>query len=150
MAAVEPPVDRSGKTIVVIDDVQDLAEVLVMLFGGGGLRPSLCLSGKTGIALVAKLGAYAVLLDHMLPDMIGAEVGIQLRQDRAMRGLKILMYTSTPEEVVRPIFADYEAFLIKPVHTAAWSARATRHREQVRSTAKSCICILLASATNEF
>ena len=33
----------------------------------------------------------------------------------SMRNLKILMYTSTPEEVVKPLFDAYDVYLVKPV-----------------------------------
>jgi CheY-like chemotaxis protein len=74
------------------------------------------LTGKAGVALVAGSNAAAVLLDYMLPDMTGAEVGIQLRGDPAMTGVKIFMCTSAPEEVVKPVFSQYEGFFRKPVH----------------------------------
>ena len=101
--------------VVVIDDVQDLAEILVMLLRAEGYAASYALSGKSGLAMVSHLGAHAVLLDYMLPDLNGAEVGLELRRTTGFEGVKILMYTSTPEEVVRPIFDGYDAFLSKPV-----------------------------------
>ena len=106
--------DRSTKTIVVVDDLEDLAETLVMLLEAEGYVACYALTGKAGMDLVSRLGAHAVLLDHMLPDMTGAEVGIQLCRDPKLSDLKILMYTSTPEEIVREIFDGYEAFLPKP------------------------------------
>lgn len=113
--AALPDIDRSLKTVVVIEDVVDLAAVLVMLLEAEGYRARYALSGKAGLAMVAELKAHAVLLDHMLPDMTGAEVGVQLRKMPEMVDLKILMYTSTPEALVKPIFGDYDAFLVKPV-----------------------------------
>ena len=110
-----PEFDRSQKTIVVVEDVADLAEVLVLLLESEGYTARAALSGKTGLAFVAELKPDAVLLDYMLPDMTGAEVGIQLRSMPDMRDLKILMYTSTPEAVVKPNFEAYDAYLVKPV-----------------------------------
>ena len=98
-----------------VEDVVDLAEVMVMLLGAEGYAARYALSGKAGLALVIELKAHAVLLDHMLPDMTGAEVGTRLRAMPEMRKLKILMCTSAPEEVVRPLFDDYDAFLVKPL-----------------------------------
>lgn len=114
MDTQKPAFDRSTKTVVVIDDVEDLAETMVMLLDAEGYVAAYALTGKDGMDLVNKLGANAVLLDHMLPDMTGAEVGVQLRRDPQLRDLKILMYTSTPEEIVSETFDGYDAFLPKP------------------------------------
>ena len=86
-----------------------------MLLKAQGYAAHFALSGKTGIAPVVALHADAVVLDYMLPDMTGAEVGVQLRGTPDMRELKILMCTSTPEELVRPVFDGYDAYLLKPV-----------------------------------
>ena len=51
-----------------------------------------------------RLHIHAVLLDFMLPDVSGGDVGRALRAAPATRTLPIVMYTSTPEEVVRPVF----------------------------------------------
>jgi CheY-like chemotaxis protein len=106
---------RNGRLIVVIEDVEDLAEILVMLLRSEGYGAQYALSGKAGIALSCALDADAVLLDYMLPDMNGAEVGEQLRRMPEMQNLKIVMCTSMPEEIVQPRFGDYDAYLTKPV-----------------------------------
>ena len=111
-------INRSDRTLVVIEDDKDLAEMLSMLLEAEGYIVHHAFTGKTGIALAARSGAHAVLLDYMLPDMTGAEVGNQLRCDPATSNLKIFMCTSTSEETVRPFFSDYEGYFIKPVqHT---------------------------------
>jgi two-component system phosphate regulon response regulator PhoB len=101
--------------IVVADDDRDLAETLVMLLDAEGYRTSSAPTGKAALALVAAERPAAVLLDFMLPDMSGGEVGLALRADAAFRDVRIVMYTSTPEETVRAVFDGYDAFLAKPV-----------------------------------
>jgi len=109
------PHQRHLRLVVVVDDDQDLAETLVMLLEAEGYRALYALSGKTALALVEAEAPDALLLDYMLPDMSGGEVGLALRSSPSAVNLRILMYTSTPEEVVRPVFDDYDAFLGKPV-----------------------------------
>ncbi len=115
MTAPHPTPDRRPRTIVVVDDDHDLAETLVMLLEAEGYAASYALSGKTGLALVQSVRPDAVLLDYMLPDMTGGDVGRAIRATPPLNALGILMYTSTPEEVVRPTFDAYDAFLGKPV-----------------------------------
>jgi len=107
--------DPSTKSIAVIDDVEDLAVTLVMLLELEGYVAQYALTGASGLVLIETMGADAVLLDFALPDMTGAEVGHALRRNPATSGVKILMCTSTLEETVKPRFADYDAFLEKPV-----------------------------------
>ena len=108
--------NRSDKTVVVIEDDRDLADMLCLLLEAEGFVCHRAFTGKSGIALATRSGAHAMLLDYMLPDMSGAEVGNQLRRDPSMSHLKIFMCTSTPEETVRPMFSGYDGYFLKPVH----------------------------------
>jgi CheY-like chemotaxis protein len=107
--------DRSSKSIVVIDDDEDLAAMAVMLLESKGYRASFALTGTAGLALVASTGAHAVLLDYMLPDMTGADVAVILRSAPATCEVPILMCTGTAEAIVRKTFSAYHTFLVKPV-----------------------------------
>ena len=109
------PHERQLYLVVIVDDDQDLAETLVMLLEAEGYRALYALSGKTALALVEAESPNAVLLDYMLPDMSGGEVGQTIRALPSAREVRLLMYTSTPEEVVRPLFDGYDVFLGKPV-----------------------------------
>jgi CheY-like chemotaxis protein len=111
----DQPFDPSTKSVVVIDDVEDLAATMVLLLELGGYVAQYALTGATGLELVGRISPDAVLLDFVLPDMTGAEVARALRREAATSGIKILMCTSTLEETVRPQFSDYAAFLEKPV-----------------------------------
>jgi CheY-like chemotaxis protein len=56
-----------------------------------------------------------VLLDYVLSNMTGADVGIALRANPATRELHIIMCSGTAEATVRERFSAYDAFLTKPV-----------------------------------
>jgi len=107
--------EQPARSIAVVDDIEDLAATVVMLLEAEGYVAEYALTGAAGLALVNRMGADAVLLDFMLPDMTGAAVGNALRRSTATSGIKILMCTSTPEETVRAEFSSYNAFLCKPV-----------------------------------
>ena len=111
----QPGFDRSGKAIAVVDDLEDLAETLVMLLEAEGYVADYALTGAAGVALVNKMGAHAVLLDYMLPDMTGGQVANALLADPTTSLVKILMCTSTAESIVRHDFSAYHAFLLKPI-----------------------------------
>jgi two-component system phosphate regulon response regulator PhoB len=107
--------ERASKSIVVIDDSEDLAASVVWLLELEGYIACFALTGAAGLDLVFRSGAHAVVLDYVLPDMTGADVAIALRADPATRKLPILMCTGTAEATVRERFSDYHAFLTKPV-----------------------------------
>ncbi len=102
-------------TIVVIDDIADLVDSVVMLLQMSGYTAFGETTGASGIRKSAEVGADLVLLDFLLPEMNGAEIGAALRADPSLAALKILMVSATPESVVRHSFTAYDGFLAKPV-----------------------------------
>jgi two-component system phosphate regulon response regulator PhoB len=110
-----PGFERGSKSIVVIDDAPDLAASVAVLLELEGYIACFALTGTTGLDLVFRSNADAVLLDYVLPDMTGADVAIALRADPATRKLHIIMCTGTAEATVRERFSAYHAFLAKPV-----------------------------------
>lgn len=103
------------RAIVVIDDVVDLVDSVVMLLEMSGYAAFGETRGASGIRKAAEVGADLVILDFMLPEMNGAEIGKALRADASLAELRILMMSATPEPTVKQSFSGYDAFLAKPV-----------------------------------
>lgn len=108
-----------SQTVVVIDDEPDNVDLTVMLLQLAGHIAFGSTSSDSGIALAAEYRASVVVLDFMMPNANGADVGRSLRTNPATSTVKILMCSGTEEATVRLSFTDYEAFLVKPVVTAA-------------------------------
>jgi len=106
---------RGSKSIVIVDDSEDLAASVAALLELKGYIACFALTGAAGMELVVRSKADAVLLDYLLPDMTGADVAIALRADPTTRKVHIIMCTGTAEVTVRERFTDYDAFLVKPV-----------------------------------
>jgi len=104
----------SGRTIVVIEDLKDLADVIALLLIGEGYKVHVATDGYTGLRLAIERNADLVLLDHLLPEMVGADVGRALRAHTHARKARIVMMSATPESDVRELFDGYDAFLKKP------------------------------------
>jgi len=104
-----------SKSIVVVDDSEDLAASLAILLELEGYIVRIALTGAAGMELVVSSSAHAVLLDYELPDMTGADVAMALRGHPRTRKVHIIMCTGTAEVTVRERFSDYHAFLAKPV-----------------------------------
>ena len=115
MTPQAPGFERGAKSIVIIDDAEDLAASVAWLLELEGYIACFAMTGAAGTALVSRSSADAVILDYMLPDMTGADVAIALRADPGTRKVHIVMCTGTAEATVRGKFSDYHAFLAKPV-----------------------------------
>jgi len=102
-------------TIVVIDDIPDLVDSVVMLLEMSGYDAFGETAGANGIRKSTEVGADLVVLDFLLPEMNGAEIGTALRAEPSLAALKILMLSATPEAMVRHSFTAYDGFLAKPV-----------------------------------
>ncbi|MDQ2734948.1 MAG: response regulator [Pseudomonadota bacterium] len=106
----------SPKTIVVIDDERDNVDLTVMVLESAGHTARGTTEGREGLKLAIEQVPHVVVLDHLMPDMNGAEVGKALRAHPATRYVKILMHSGTPEVTIRIWFTDYDAYLAKPVY----------------------------------
>ncbi len=71
------------KTIVVVEDEPDTAEMLAEMVRLGGYRVYKTYDGEEGIALISRLKPDVVVLDIMMPDMSGIELLKYLRQTEA-------------------------------------------------------------------
>lgn len=109
-AAASPP----RRTIVVVDDLEDLREVTVMLLSFEGYNVLGAEDGETGLQLAIDHEADLVLLDYLIPGRDGAEVGKALRSHPRANRTKIVIMSATPEKDVRKRFDDYDEFLKKP------------------------------------
>ena len=103
-----------AKTIVIIEDLEDLADVTKLLLTGEGYCVYTALDGYAGLRLAIERDADLVILDHLLPEMVGADVARALRAHAHARRARIVMMSATPEKDVREQFDDYDAFLSKP------------------------------------
>jgi two-component system phosphate regulon response regulator PhoB len=105
-------------TVVVVDDLRDLAEVTAMLLEADGYQVHCAEDGLSGLRLALESRADLVLLDHRMPHMTGGEVGKALRAHPETRDTKIVMVSATPEPIVRRAFDDYDEFIVKPYRPA--------------------------------
>ncbi len=72
-------VSASPKTVIVIDGETDYLEVLVMILQSAGHNAHGSTEGGNGLRLVLEHDADVVVLDYLMPDINGAQVGKALR-----------------------------------------------------------------------
>lgn len=82
-----------SKTILVVDDEENICQLLRELLENEGYKVTTALSGKEGLARLKKEKFDLVLLDFFMPEMSGREVAEEIRRDAKLKGLKIIMVT---------------------------------------------------------
>jgi DNA-binding response OmpR family regulator len=121
-------------TILLIEDAQQLAQVLVRELAAEGYRTVHAADGLAGLALYAREPPDLVVLDWMLPQLDGLEV---LRRMRLIAPTPVLMLTARDAEADRVAGLDAGAddYLTKPFGMPEFLARVRallRRVEQLR------------------
>jgi DNA-binding response OmpR family regulator len=102
-----------AERILIIDDDARLSAMLCDYLGAAGFLVERSLTGRDGLAALARMPVDAIILDVMLPDIDGFEL---CRTIRARARTPILMLTARGEEVDRIVGLELGAddYLPKP------------------------------------
>ncbi|MBI2522606.1 MAG: response regulator transcription factor [Bdellovibrio sp.] len=93
--------NRRG-VILVVEDDKDHADGLAYLLNMEGYQTKVALNGQTGLELAMQDPVpELVILDLMLPDMMGIEVCREIRRKVKTCDMRVLMLTSRSEEADR-------------------------------------------------
>lgn len=102
--------------ILIIEDERDLAELLAFNLQQAGYSTTLAQDGAAGLAKALVAPPDLVILDLMLPGLLGTEVCRRLRQERATAAVPVLMLTARGEELDRVVGFEVGAddYVVKP------------------------------------
>ena len=108
--------------ILMIEDDRHLAAMVSEYLGANGFAVTVAPSGERGLALLAKGGFQAVLLDVMLPGLDGFEV---CRRIRSQGDVPVLMLTARGDDTDRIVGLELGAddYLPKPFNPRELLAR---------------------------
>lgn len=104
------------KKIIIIEDEKDLADLLSFNLSREGYRVAQAYDGVSGLALVQQEQPDLVLLDLMIPGLMGTEVCRRIKADSATAAIPILMVTARGEEMDRVVGFELGAddYVTKP------------------------------------
>ncbi len=88
----------SGKAILIVEDENDLAEVLLYHLEREGYRCRRARDGDAALAEVQRAIPDLILLDRMLPKFSGDEVAARLKRDARSADIPIIMLTAKAED----------------------------------------------------
>ena len=106
----------SGKSILVIEDEDNIAIALDYLLTREGYRHERMATGAGAVERVRELRPDLVLLDIMLSEVSGYEICQQVREDPSLGGVRILMMTARGSAVERRkgLAMGADGFISKP------------------------------------
>lgn len=89
------------KRIVVVDDEQPIAELIVQLLEFEGFAVEHCTDSAQAYRQIKEFAPHLVILDLMMPNLDGWAVLEQLQKDHAMRQVRVIICTAFGQEAFR-------------------------------------------------
>jgi two-component system sensor histidine kinase/response regulator len=116
------PASLKGQRVLVVDDNATNRKVLMGQLLLCGVEPMSTSSADEALALMRQARAAgrpfdAALLDHMMPECDGAELGRIIIRDENLKSTRLILLTSSGQRGDGPMFADigFAGYLLKPV-----------------------------------
>lgn len=112
-------------TVLIVDDLDSVREVLKGLLTGQGYNLVFASNGREALTKAAQFTPDLILLDVMMPDMDGFEVCQRLRDDPLLAEVPVIMLTALDDtdSRVRGIEVGADDFISKPFSSTELQAR---------------------------
>lgn len=123
---------QGGARILVVDDVADNRDILTRRLVRRGFQVIEACNGTEALALVAHEEIHLILLDIMMPDILGTDVVREIRKTRSARELPIIMVSarSQSEDVAESLEIGANDYVMKPVDFTVALARIQTHLQR--------------------
>ena len=108
-----------ARRILIADDEPDIVTSLEFLMRGGDYEVRVAINGEEALRLAESFRPDVVLLDVMMPQRSGFEVCQKIRENPALRDVKIVMLTAKGRDVEkdRGLNLGANAYVTKPFST---------------------------------
>ena len=107
----------SQKTIIVVEDDQDAAEMVEEMMRVSGFRVLKTHGSASAITMITDEKPDAVILDIMMPDISGLEVLHFMRRNPKLAGIPVVVVSAKglPTDIKTGLDAGASIYLTKPV-----------------------------------
>lgn len=104
------------KKILVVEDERDLADLLAFNLEKEGYQAIVAYSGTDGLKAAMQELPDMIVLDQMLPGMMGTEVCSHIRREPRSSSIPVLMLTARGEEIDRVVGFEVgvDDYMVKP------------------------------------
>ncbi len=108
---------KSKKTVIVVEDEQDAAEMFAEMMRVSGYQVQTALGSQRAMALIAESRPDVVVLDIMMPDISGLDVLKFIRSQPALANIPVVVVSArgTPADVRACLEAGASCYLVKPI-----------------------------------
>lgn len=108
---------ENQKTVVVVEDEPDAAELFAEMMRVSGFRVLKTYSSTPAISMIAKELPDVVILDIMMPDVSGLEVLRFMRREPQLSKIPVIVVSakSMPSDIREGLEAGATLYLAKPV-----------------------------------
>lgn len=115
----------AGEKILVIDDELNIVELLKYNLVLGGYKVLYSLNGKEGLNLAVENKPDLILLDVMLPEMDGFDVCKEMKKNKEIENIPIIMLTAKADEFDKILGLELGAddYITKPFSVRELLAR---------------------------
>jgi two-component system OmpR family response regulator len=113
----------NGRRVLVVDDEQSIVDAVSTALRYEGYTVDEATSGRAALATVARAEPDLIVLDWMLPDLEGIEVGRRLRAQGYKTAILFLTAKDATENKVEALRAGGDDYVTKPFSLAEVVAR---------------------------
>ena len=108
------------KRVLIVDDEENIAISVEYLMRREGFDVSVAKDGEDGLAMIRSTKPDLVLLDVMMPKMDGFQVCGEVRADKELDSVRIIMLTAKGREaeVEKGLSLGADAYIPKPFSTS--------------------------------
>ena len=105
------------KTVLVVEDEPDAAELFAEMMRVNGFRVIKIFSSAPAISMIAQEKPDVVILDVMMPDVSGLEVLKYMRREPDLMNIPVIVVSakSMPSDIRTGMDAGASVYLTKPV-----------------------------------
>ena len=112
---MEPPDRKTSGRLLVVDDERFFQDLMAKILGEEGYEVDVAASGASAINMYRKGHHQAVIMDLVLPDIMGTEVLFRLReQDPELAVIMVTAYASM-ESAIQALKAGAYDYIKKPI-----------------------------------
>ena len=107
------------QTILIVEDERDLAELVAFNLEREGFKTAIATDGARAMEIVQERAPDLIILDLMLPGMMGTDICKTLKKDSATARIPVIMLTAKGEEIDRVVGFEVGAddYVVKPFST---------------------------------
>ena len=131
--------------ILVVDDEQAIADLVVNLLVAAGMDALACYSGQAALALLARTPFALAIVERMMPGIEGVELCVRMRQ---MRDIPVIFLSAKDEEADQVIgfTLGSEDYVTKPFRPRELVARVKARLRRRQAAPQASSTLLSAGA----